>query len=85
MITNRALGELKSWAHAASAGCGHEAKQHLVNFRHIGAGFIASQQFQTRCELLFGRRLQPADLEQTCCILDAIANLEVTQLESQPT
>jgi hypothetical protein len=81
MITNRAIRELELWAHDAGMGNGDEAKQHLVNFRHIGAGFIASTEFQGRCQTLFGRRLQPADLEQTCCILDAIANLEVTQLE----
>jgi hypothetical protein len=81
MITNRALGELKCWSELACSGRGEEAKQHLVNFGHMGAGFIASTEFQRRFFELFGRCLEPGDVEQTCKLLDAIANIEVWQVE----
>jgi len=82
MVTNKALTELESWAHAAHQGNGDLAKQHLVTFNHLGEGFLASNEFQQRCQELYGRKLEPDDLERICQILDAIANIEVGQVQT---
>jgi hypothetical protein len=81
MVTNKALAELASWAHAASLGNGEEAKQRLVQFRHVGAGFVTAPEFERRCQSLYGCTFDLADLERTCRLLDAIANVEVCQVE----
>jgi hypothetical protein len=81
MVTHKALGELATWARAASEGHGEEAKQHLINFRHLGAAFLASDEFHAGCRRLHGREFDFGELEQMCQILDAIANIEVLQVE----
>ena len=81
MVTNKALAELALWAHDASTGHGDDAKQHLTQFKHLGAAFIASPEFHQRCHSLFGRTFDLSDLDHTCQMLDAIANIEVRQAE----
>jgi hypothetical protein len=81
MITNKALAELTSWAQAAASGRGEEAKQHLVQFKHVGTWFFESPEFQRRCQSLYGCTFDLPDLEQTCQILDAVANIEVSQVQ----
>jgi hypothetical protein len=81
MVTNKALAELALWAEAASNGRGEEAKMHLVQFKHLGAAFLASPEFQERCRLLFGCAMDDPKLDDMCKMLDAIANIEVRQVE----
>jgi len=81
MITKRGLDELKQWLEAAHAGRGDDAKQHLMQFYHIGASFIASEEFQQRCLSLFNVRFTQTDLERTCHLLDVIASVEVHQVK----
>jgi hypothetical protein len=81
MVTNKALAELATWAQAASTGRGDEAKLHLTKFRHLGAAFLSSPEFHERCKNLFGRTFDHSELDCVCQILDAIANVEVCQVE----
>jgi hypothetical protein len=81
MVTNKALAQLAVWAQAASSGRGHEAKLHLTEFKHLGAAFMASPEFHDRCQHLFGRTFDFDDLDRLCQVLDAVANIEVCQVE----
>ena len=82
MFTNKALTELKYWANAAHEGQGELARRHLQQFIHIGVGFTASNEFQQRYQQIHGQPLDPLDFERTWKLLDAIANIEVCQVES---
>lgn len=82
MVTNKALAELKAWANAAHEGRGDDAKQHLVAFAHVLSGLVASGEFRARCQELYGEEFGPRDIERTKWLLDAIANVEVQQIET---
>jgi hypothetical protein len=82
MVTNKALDELKAWANAAHEGRGEDAKQHLVAFAHVVSGLVASGEFCRRCQELYGEEFEPRDIDRTKWLLDAIANVEVQQIEA---
>lgn len=85
MVTNKALTELEKWAREACQGKGDGAKQHLEAFYHVGAGLIASAEFQERCKQMYSKTFRPDELKHTCEILDAIANVECRQVEQYGT
>ncbi|REK09097.1 MAG: hypothetical protein DWQ37_19785 [Planctomycetota bacterium] len=81
MVTNKALAELKAWAAAAHEGRGEEAKQHLVAFGHISAGIVASGEFRRRSLERFAQEFTRTDVEQMMRLLDAVASIEVEQVQ----
>ena len=81
MFTNKAIAELREWAHAAQGGDGTKAKQHLEEFRHLAASLVPSTEFQRHCEDRYGQGFTPEDAECVCRFLDAIASVEVHQVD----
>jgi hypothetical protein len=83
MITNKAIGELADWAHAALQGDSMGADTHLRRFYHVAASLVACQEFQNHWQSHHHTRLDPAHLECVCKFLETIGRIEAWQVEQQ--
>jgi hypothetical protein len=80
MDTHKAIAELARWAGAACEGNAEAAERHLRQFYHVGAALLASKEFQASWLATQKTRLEPSQLEQTCALLSAIADVEASQV-----
>ena len=80
MDTHKAIAELARWAAAAATGNSNEAQQRLRQFYHVGSSLVASKEFQAHWQARHHARLEPAQLEDACKLLGAIAEVESIQL-----
>jgi hypothetical protein len=81
MKTNRAIEEMSRWASSAIRGDRSAASDHLREFYHIGAAFVASQEFQGEWKRDRANRLDPEHLDFVCKFLATIAEIEASQVD----
>ena len=81
MKTNRAIEEMSRWARSAIRGDRSAATEHLRAFYHLGASFVANNEFQGEWKRDRATRLDPEHLECVCKFLETIAEIEASQVD----
>jgi hypothetical protein len=79
MVTGSAIVELVCWGQAASKGEFEGSERHLRQFYHLGAALVASKEFQAAWQSKQNEPLAPAKLQDTCDLLQMIAEVEANQ------
>jgi len=82
MVTGKAIAELVCWGQAASKGDPELSEKHLRQFYHLGASLIASKEFQAAWQSKQNEPLAPAKLQVTCDLLEMIAEVEASQVDT---
>jgi len=72
---------MSGWARSAIQGDRSAASEHLRAFYHIGAAFVASQEFQGEWKRDRATRLDPEHLDFVCKFLATIAEIEASQVD----
>ncbi len=81
MITDRVIKELLAWSQAAVQGDAAAARTHLQQFYHLGSSLVASKEFQAWWQKSAPGPLQPGQLDLSCKLLTAIADVEADQVQ----